>query len=95
MEARSPCEVAFEREQAKEQLTIQLRANAVGKAPPRGKLRTAFMQPVDSVTADEPVGVLIRATADAGTMNVGGIDSNSSATVGGPGRAGSLTGLDR
>ena len=67
--------MAFEREQAEEQLAIQLYAHGIGKAPPRRELRAAFMQPVDPVTADKPVGVLIRATTDAGTMKVGGIDS--------------------
>ena len=32
------------------------------------------MQPVDAVTADEPVDVLIGATTDTGTMKVTGVD---------------------
>jgi hypothetical protein len=66
-------QVAFEGKQAKEQPAIQLRTQRVGKSPPFGEFRTALLQPVNAVSADEPVSVLIRAATDAGTMEVFGI----------------------
>ena len=67
-------QVAFEGEQAEKKLTVQVNPQRFGPGAPGRKCRVALIHPVDQVSPNEAIALLLHASADRGCTEVLGID---------------------
>ena len=67
-------QVAFEGKQAEKQLSVQVNSQRFGPGAPGRECRVVLIHPVDQVSPNEAIALLLHASADRGCAEVLGID---------------------